>query len=180
MPVSSRAHGDGSGSGEEAAADAPPTLQLLVSLPWGGAGGVGGPRTRVLPVPATNDDDDCEGMTAGALLAPVLEEAEAAMSRALPPLVAVFHGKRYQMHERLPLAASDAAARASGFDVLHLSLARGGLLGGKGGFGAMLRSMVRFGGRGIHIWKGFLNTVHRRAQCRRRRRRRRQRGVAKC
>lgn len=53
----------------------------------------------------------------------------------------------YQMHECLPLAI-DAAARASGFDVLHLSLARGGLLGGKGGFGAMLRSMVRgFGWR---------------------------------
>ena len=58
------------------------------------------------------------------------------------------------MHERLPLA-SDAAARASGFDVLHLSWARGGLLGGKGGFGAMLRSMVR----GID-WRKEVNMSH--------------------
>ncbi len=51
---------------------------------------------------------------------------------------------RYELHERLPLAL-DPSART--FDIVHLSLARGGLLGGKGGFGAMLRSMV--GGVGV-------------------------------
>lgn len=70
---------------DEACDGVPATLQLLVSLPWGSGSG----RTRVLPVPFHD-----EGVTAGALLALVLREAEAEAGRALPPLVATYHGKR--------------------------------------------------------------------------------------
>lgn len=63
------------------------TLQLLVSLPWGGP-----QRTRVLSVPGSSKERG--PLTAGALLAPVLKEVEEEMKRTLPPLVATYRGKR--------------------------------------------------------------------------------------
>lgn len=65
------------------------TLQLLVSVPWDDER-----RTRVLAVPLPTTDDGSSGLTAGAVLAPLLKEAEAEAKRALPPLVATYHGKR--------------------------------------------------------------------------------------
>lgn len=53
---------------------------------------------------------------------------------------------RYQLQERLPVPVTPEAC---GFDTLHLSLAEGGLRGGKGGFGAMLRSMVCMDDHGL-------------------------------
>lgn len=171
-----------------AAAPPPSTLQLLVSLPWGRGDSTSSSsrRTRVLPVPVpvSGEEEEEGGISAGALLAPVLREMEAEVgsSRALPPLVATYrakrcvraagfqgidqslgggrathpttrdstrhltrtHTRRYSLHERLPLATTTtASAAAAGFDTVELSLAGGGLKGGKGGFGAMLRSMVR-------------------------------------
>lgn len=98
---------EGGPSAADAAAAAAPsaiTLQLLVSLPWGDSA-AWRKKTRVLPVPVplASPADVEEGTTAtatatttaGALLAPLIREAElAAGGRALPPLVATYHGQR--------------------------------------------------------------------------------------
>lgn len=76
--------------GRDEPATSPPasTLQLLVSLPW-----CGPRRTRVLSVPTDHEEEGLP-LTAGALLAPLLEEVRGEVKRPLPPLVATYRGKR--------------------------------------------------------------------------------------
>ncbi|GAB5033255.1 Hypothetical protein NocV09_01300010, partial [Nannochloropsis oceanica] len=136
--------------------------QFLVSLPWsgktrcvtlpslphhGGGGGEGYAGRDVvnalLSKEGTLEEED-DGKTAAILSALVLT----------PSLLVLCNGKSYHLHEHLPSSSSPSSSSlSSSFPssfplplLLRLHSPSWGLKGGKGGFGAMLRSMGKGAG----------------------------------